>query len=152
MTAINGTLEYIKGSHKWTKYKDQRDVSTFHAPDTNYRHTVEEAAKLEGISKEQLEALVVKVEVPAGGVAFHNGNLWHGSGLNTSNNWRRSLGIHLIPSDASFKGKEVGYIYGRYKLQDSDEMNETFFPILWTKSNYRSPYLEYYFAKHAALL
>jgi ectoine hydroxylase-related dioxygenase (phytanoyl-CoA dioxygenase family) len=53
----------------------------------------------------------VQVEVAAGGASFHNGNIWHGSGLNTSNTWRRSIGIHLIPSDASFKGVNVGYIY-----------------------------------------
>ena len=69
--------------------------------------------------------------MPIGGAAFHNGSLWHGSGPNTSKAWRRSLGIHFIPSDSSFANSNVGYIYKRYKLSNSDEMNESFFPILW---------------------
>jgi len=139
----SGTLEYIKGSHKWMKYKDSMK-NAFHAPDSDYKLVLEEAAKMEGITKQQLETLIVKVEVPAGGCAFHNGDLWHGSGINISNSWRRSIGIHLIPSTSSFEGKNVGYIYGRYKKFNSDEMDETFFPILWTESNYRSPFLSFY--------
>lgn len=145
----SGTLEYIRGSHKWSKFKDHLDTNKFHAPNYSYHQHALEAAKEEGISEQQVKENTVKVEVEAGGAAFHNGNLWHGSGVNTSKSWRRTIGIHLIPADSSFAGKgNVGYIYQRYKLFNSDEMNETFFPIIYTRNNYRSPFIKYFFENY----
>eukprot|EP01114_Cavostelium_apophysatum_P024302 TRINITY_DN9469_c0_g1_i5.p1 TRINITY_DN9469_c0_g1~~TRINITY_DN9469_c0_g1_i5.p1 ORF type:complete len:321 (+),score=44.53 TRINITY_DN9469_c0_g1_i5:41-1003(+) len=146
VSARSGTLEYVRGSHKWTKYQDLLDTNSFHSPNTSYKTSLIDAAKAEGISQGELEKLIVKVEVPAGGVAIHNGLTWHGSGINTSNNWRRSIGIHVIDSESSFSGKNknVGYIYGRYKLQDSDEMNESFFPILYRQDGHRTKWLSKY--------
>lgn len=64
--------------------------------------------------------------------------MWHGSCKNTTESkFRRSLGIHLIPSNSQF-GENDGYIYGRYKKMNSNEMDEAFFPILWTKDGKRS--------------
>lgn len=37
-----------------------------------------------------------------------------------------------------------GYIYGRYKCFGDTEMDASFFPVLWTKSGYRTPLLEAY--------
>jgi len=140
VSSATGTLEYVKGSHRWTKYKNKRNSSTFHSS-TNYKSSLIQAAQEEGIDPNRLDELIVKVEVPAGGCSFHNGNIWHGSNINTSSTWRRSIGIHLIPSDSSFEGKNVGYIYGRYKQFESDKMDETFFPIVYSKNGYRSPFL-----------
>jgi phytanoyl-CoA hydroxylase len=50
--------------------------------------------------------------------------------------------IHLIRSDAEFQPTGVGYIYGRYKMFGSTKMDETFFPITYTKDGYRSPMLK----------
>jgi len=44
VTKENGTLEYVKGSHRWRKYKDQADTSGFHAPSNNYKTVLERAA------------------------------------------------------------------------------------------------------------
>jgi hypothetical protein len=51
----------VKGSHKWTKYKEKFDFGTFHAPKADYRTSLEMAAAAEGISPKQLESLIVKV-------------------------------------------------------------------------------------------
>eukprot|EP01117_Protostelium_nocturnum_P010577 TRINITY_DN3802_c0_g2_i3.p1 TRINITY_DN3802_c0_g2~~TRINITY_DN3802_c0_g2_i3.p1 ORF type:complete len:177 (+),score=42.26 TRINITY_DN3802_c0_g2_i3:1033-1563(+) len=140
----NGTLEYVKGSHKWTKFKDELDTNAFHAPNNHYQSGLQHAAKAEGLDTSNLNDLIHKVSVPAGGCAFHNGNTWHGSGKNTSPNWRRSLAIHFIPSSSSFEGKKVGYIYGRYQIVGSNEMNESFFPITWHKDGKRTKWLDNY--------
>lgn len=125
VSASSGTLEYIKGSHRWSKLpEDSHITGEFHAPDASYTRPLHAEASARNLSLSDLKDLTIKVEVPAGGCSFHDGNLWHGSGINTSNHWRRSIGIHLIPSDASFEGKNVGYIYGRYRIHNSIEMHE----------------------------
>jgi len=59
---------------------------------------------------------------------------------------RRSLAIHFIRSDSKFSDT-VNYIYGRYKLFNSNEMIEDFFPITYTKSGYVSPFIKDYLNK-----
>ena len=85
---------------------------------------------------------IVRVEVPAGGCAFHVGGTWHGSGPNRGGRPRRSLVAHCISSAARFQPTEISYVYSRYKRHDSLEMDESFFPILWNKDGYRTPWLD----------
>ncbi len=49
-----------------------------------------------------------------------------------------------MSSEAEFHPTNVGYIYGRYKRVGSVEMDESFFPILWTADNRRSGFLDEY--------
>jgi phytanoyl-CoA hydroxylase len=133
VNAETGTLEYVKGSHLWKKYKPKLDNENFHAPSQDYKKSLYLAAESEGITKEELEKLIVKVQIPAGGCSFHDGNLWHGSDINKSKSWRRNIAIHYIPSNSNFNGIHAGYIYGRYKKYNSDIMDESFFPIVIEK-------------------
>ena len=87
---------------------------------------------------------VVPVEVPAGGCAIHAGGTWHGSDANRMSEPRRSLVTHCIAAEARFHRTEVSYIYSRYRRVGDDTMDETFFPVLWTQSGYRTPFLESY--------
>ena len=76
------------------------------------------------------------MEVPAGGVAFHHGYTWHGSGINYSKNPRIVIVAHCIPSDAKFHPTNKGgtaKIYKKYKKNNSDLLDESFFPLLWKK-------------------
>eukprot|EP01132_Coremiostelium_polycephalum_P007422 gene7422-9124_t len=131
-----GTLEYAKSSHKWN-YKCLMSEQ-FHAPQ-NYKAPLQEAAAAEGINNPE----TVYVNVLKGGGSIHHGKTWHGSSNNTSEfNERISLAIHYVPSDCKFKETGVGYIYGRYKLCGSTKMEESFFPITYTKSGYRSPCID----------
>ncbi len=137
-----GTIEYVRGSHHWPL---SGTVSEFHAPSKSYHWEMEQAAARAGFDKPE----VIQLEVPAGGCAFHHGHMWHGSGKNLmSDKIRRSLVIAAIPSESSFKsfGAYVpgGYIAGRYKRQGDDTMDESFFPILWTRDGYRTPFLDEY--------
>jgi len=81
------------------------------------------------------------VEIPAGGAAFHHGMTWHGSGINITKDDRRAVVSHCIPSNAKFHPTNIGgtaRIYKKYKKYGSDELDENFFPIIWTKQGYSS--------------
>jgi len=138
-----GTLEYIPGSHKWAQGGQMFTTSFFTAEDYKKPLNIAAANAQHPISTPQS----IPVEVPIGGAAFHIGGMWHGSGPNNSltQKIRRSLAIHAIPHNAKFKQDNVGYIYGRYKRFDSTEMDESFFPITWTKDGHRSRSIAHFF-------
>ena len=124
-----GTLEYVRGSHKWGL---QPPKGEFHSPE-DYREQLKIFAK-----KNNKELDIVYVEVPAGGAAFHHGFMWHGSGINYSNNHRRAIVSHCVPSDSKFHPTNEGgtaKIYKKFKKKDDDELDEKFFPLLWEKFN-----------------
>ena len=89
---------------------------------------------------------IVPVEVPAGGCAIHAGGTFHGSDRNRSGSPRRSLVTHCLSSATRFHPTNVSYIYSRYRRVGDDTMDESFFPILWTRSGYRTPHLASYLA------
>ena len=48
---------------------------------------------------------------------------------------------HCVPSDAEFHPTNIGgtaRIYKKYKKINSNELEESFFPILWTNQGYRT--------------
>ncbi|HMK86899.1 MAG TPA: phytanoyl-CoA dioxygenase family protein [Steroidobacteraceae bacterium] len=134
-TAAGGTLEYARGSHRWGLFPRIRE---FHAPE-DYREALESAARSVGGTID-----LVPVEVPAGGCAVHAGGLWHGSDVNRTREPRRSLVTHCLRAEARFHPTEVSYIYSRYRRVGDDTLDESFFPVLWTRSGYRTPFLESY--------
>ena len=127
-----GTLEFVAGSHKW---KLSPPSVSFHSPD-DYRRELINFAK---INNKELN--ITYVEVPAGGASFHHGYTWHGSGINKTNLNRRAIVSHCIPSDAKFHSTNIGgtgKIYKRYKKINTNEMDESFFPILWNLEGYQT--------------
>jgi len=122
-----GTLEYIRGSHKWGL---QPPKGEFHSPD-DYKKELNIFAK-----KNKKKIKIVHVEVPAGGVAFHHGNTWHGSGINDSQHHRRAIVAHCVPHDAKFHPTNTGgtaKIYKKYKKENSNDLDEKNFPVIWKK-------------------
>lgn len=140
--ARGGTLEYVRGSHRWGKFPPVRQ---FHAPE-DYKEALRKAAAEVGQTPE-----IVPVEVPAGGCALHHGGTWHGSDSNRSQRPRCSTVAHCISSAARFHPTEVSYIYSRYKRVDDLTMDESFFPILWREDGYRTPFLDAYIRGERAL-
>ena len=57
---------------------------------------------------------------------------------------RRSLVTHCLAAEARFHPTEVSYIYSRYHRVGDDTLDESFFPILWSRSGYRTSFLERY--------
>ncbi|MFM7424333.1 MAG: phytanoyl-CoA dioxygenase family protein [Elainella sp.] len=140
-SAADGTLVYARGSHQW----DLVDVAgEFHAPTKDYRWAMLQAAEQAGVAEPEL----VVVEIPAGGCAFHHGRTWHGLLPTTRTEGTfYSIGLHTIPAQTRFHAtNRPGYIYGRYKRIGDTNMDESFFPVLWSQEGYRSSHLTNYCA------
>ena len=75
-TAAQGTVEYVRGSHRWSSRWGM--IEQFHGP-VDPHAELRHAAAAHGWEPE-----FVPVEVPAGGGAFHHGWTWHGSDVNRS--------------------------------------------------------------------
>ena len=127
MLKENGTLEFAVRSHQWDLCPPS---DNFHAP-KDYKKELDDYLK---INNKILKTS--PVVIPAGGVSFHHGMTWHGSGVNQSNSDRRVIVAHCVPNDAKFHPSNsggTGKIYRKYKLNNSDELNSSFFPLLWEK-------------------
>lgn len=132
-SANGGTLEFVRGSHKWHHAKAQGE---FHGP-SDYQQHMRRAAE-----RENVEPQIVHVEVPKGGGSFHHGWTWHGSSANASDRPRRSLVLHGMRSDAVYNPAHLqegtGPIYSRYKRLADNTLDENYFPIIWTRDGYRT--------------
>ena len=135
--ADGGTLEFVRGSHRWQLRQPEGE---FHAPE-DYRESMRKAAEQEGVEPD-----IAYVEVKAGGGSFHHGRTWHGSGANHSSNPRRSLVLHAMPSDVEYVpdcfDQGIGPIYSRYKRLGDNQLDENYFPILWREDGYRTPQID----------
>lgn len=128
-----GPLELVRGSNHWPKSPPAR--TQFHAPDDWLAGA--RAAAPEG---EELET--VPVVVKAGGGSFHHGLTWHGSSPNRSASvGRMALVSHMIPVEVRFHETNVDVTYSRYRRRGDLSLDESFFPVLWTESGYRTPWL-----------
>ncbi|GIU95732.1 MAG: protein involved in biosynthesis of mitomycin antibiotics/polyketide fumonisin [Gaiellaceae bacterium] len=128
-----GPLAFVPGSHRWPKTPPER--SQFHAPDdwlAGVRSSAPEGAEIE----------TVPVVVKAGGGSFHHGLVWHGSEPNTSGTTARmALVSHMIPVEARFHHENVDVTYSRYRRRGDLALDESFFPVMWDESGYRTPWL-----------
>jgi ectoine hydroxylase-related dioxygenase (phytanoyl-CoA dioxygenase family) len=128
-----GPIEYVRGSHRWPKAPPAR--SQFHGPDDWLAGPREAAPDGAGLD-------LVPVVVEAGGGSFHHGLTWHGSAPNESATVARmALVSHLIPADARFHHENVDVVYSRYRRRGDLSLDESFFPVLWHESGYRTPWL-----------
>ncbi|MEM9265249.1 MAG: phytanoyl-CoA dioxygenase family protein [Cyanobacteria bacterium P01_F01_bin.13] len=135
-----GSLEIVPGSHFW----DSTDhVRFLHAPQDDYRTPLWQAAKEVGIESPQ----IVPIVLPPGSAVFLHGNLWRGSGHNPSQTkTRRSLAISSLAGHARFQlpGIGNGYIFERYRRMGSLDIDESYYPVLWSQDGYRTPFLTDY--------
>ncbi len=135
-TAEGGTVEYVRGSHRWGQ---SGMIEEFHAP-SNPVKELAEAASNAGIEEPERVPVVVK----AGGGAFHQGWTWHGSDINHTQRPRRSVVAHCMSSENQFHDDRVSSIYSRYKRFGDNGMDESFFPITWRTDGYRSSFIQAY--------
>lgn len=132
-----GTLEYAPGSHLWPLTPIPEEL---HGKD-DYRAHMRAAARAAGV--EAPEPAII--EVPAGSCVFHAGETWHGSGSNTTGDrMRRAIGIHLLSEGARFSDRPGGYIYRRYQRTRDPSLDESFFPLLWSRFGARTVWIEAY--------
>jgi ectoine hydroxylase-related dioxygenase (phytanoyl-CoA dioxygenase family) len=127
--AAAGTITYASGSHRWPRSLENR--GEFHAP-------ADWLAPVRRACPPGEEPELVPVAVRAGGATFHHFNTFHGSGPNTATTHRRSVISHLVPAETRFHPEHVDPVYSRYRRVGDTAMDESFFPIVWTRDGYRS--------------
>jgi ectoine hydroxylase-related dioxygenase (phytanoyl-CoA dioxygenase family) len=128
-----GPIEFVRGSHTWPKSPPAR--SEFHAPHDWLAGPRAAAPAGTGLD-------VVPVVVKPGGGSFHHGLTWHGSAPNTSGTVdRMALVSHLIPVETRFHETNVDVTYSRYRRRSDLSLDESFFPVVWDESGYRTPWL-----------
>lgn len=133
-----GTLQYARGSHLWP-----RAGGSLVQPDgaVPSRACMLAAASAAGVTVPD----IVPLDVPAGTMVMHRSEIWHGSDANQSDtDHRRAIGVHLLPPRVRFIRSRRGYIFSRYKRMGSNELDESFFPIVWSSSGYRTPLVDHY--------
>ena len=137
-TPTQGTLQYVRGSHLWPR-PDGLYVEPDGTPPSRARMLA--AATAAGVTRLD----IVPLDVPAGTVVMHRSEMWHGSDGNQSNiDQRRAIAVHLLPSRVRFVRSRGGYIFSRYKRIGSNELDESFFPIVWSASGYRTAMADHY--------
>lgn len=127
-----GTIEYVRGSHRWPKAPPAR--GQFHAPE-------DWLAPARAAAPDGEELDLVPIVVEAGGCAFHHSLTFHGSGPNTATVERRALVSHLIPVEARFHPVNVDVTYSRYRRRNDLSLDESFFPVTWDREGGRTPWL-----------
>jgi ectoine hydroxylase-related dioxygenase (phytanoyl-CoA dioxygenase family) len=129
-TADGGTIYYVRGSHRWPQAPPG---GQFHAPDDWLGY-------LRDVVPAGTEIEPVPIEVPAGGVAFHDGWTWHGSPPNErADSERRSIISHLITSETRWSDSgEVHPLYSRYRRPGERELDDAFFPRVWPADGNRN--------------
>jgi ectoine hydroxylase-related dioxygenase (phytanoyl-CoA dioxygenase family) len=132
-SAEAGTITYAAGSHRWPRSPENR--GEFHAP-------ADWLAPLERARPDEDELRLVPIEVKAGGASFHHFNTFHGSGPNTAAVHRRAIISHLVPAEAEFHPRNVDPVYSRYRRVGDTAMDESFFPLVWTRDGGRSAWLD----------
>jgi ectoine hydroxylase-related dioxygenase (phytanoyl-CoA dioxygenase family) len=132
-SAEAGTITYAAGSHRWPRSAENR--GEFHAP-PDWLAPVRRAVPAG-------EALrLVPIEVKAGGASFHHHLTFHGSGPNTASVHRRAVISHLVPAGAEFHPVHVDAVYSRYRRIGDTSMDDSFFPVVWTREGARSSWLD----------
>jgi ectoine hydroxylase-related dioxygenase (phytanoyl-CoA dioxygenase family) len=132
-SAAAGTITYAAGSHRWPRSAENR--GEFHAP-PDWLAPVQRALP----PGEELR--LVPIEVKAGGASFHHHLTFHGSGPNTASVHRRAVISHLVPADAEFHPVHVDPVYSRYRRVGDTSMDDSFFPVVWTREGARSSWLD----------
>ena len=140
-SAAAGTITYAAGSHRWPRSAENR--GEFHAP-------ADWLAPVHRAVPEPEEVRLVPVEVPAGGAAFHHHLTFHGSGPNTGSVHRRAVISHFVRADVVFHETNVDPNYSRYRRVDDLALDDSFFPVVWTRHGGRSPWLDARYGSEAA--
>lgn len=92
--------------------------------------------------------------VAAGHALVHHQDTWHGSAPNTSATDRRAIAIHFLRGDIKFAPRvrttapwgHATYIYGRYRRFESDDLDQSFFPLTYSDCGQRSVWIDEYVA------
>ncbi len=126
------TIEYATGSHKW---KFSKRLNTFLGANDYMYH-------LKKYTKKKMN--IFSVEINKGDIVMHHGRVWHGSTINRTTKNRMSISIHLMSGKSKFHPVISNPLFTKFKHFNSLRMDESFFPIIWSKKKYRSNFINNY--------
>ncbi len=133
-----GTIYYARGSHGWPH---AAVGGQFHAPE-------DWLGWLERSRPVAAELDLVPVEVPAGGAAFHDAWVFHGSPANSRDDTeRRSIISHFIDVGTRWDPAHPHPVYSRYRRPGEIELDEAFFPVVWRHEGSRTRFLDDYLGR-----
>ncbi len=131
------TLEYLVGSHKT---KISKRLKKFYS-NKNYRFISNKLLKDKNSYKRHF------VEIKPGSVIFHHGNTWHGSGYNKTKTDRVTISIHFMNGNSKFHKSIKSPYFNHYKIFNKTDMDDTFFPLVWSKSKKNLNFVNKYLKK-----
>jgi len=118
--ADSSGLLFASGSHAWglsARVETFADLDDPEEPLRNFARENSASYRLD------------RFHYSPGDATFHDGRLFHGSDFNSSGKNRCALALHLMAGQSCFSGVTSPY-FSRYRLGDSDELHEAFFPFL----------------------
>ena len=133
-SADAGTIYYVRGSNHWPRFAAG---GQFHAPDDWLGY-------VRDVLPDGEEIALVPIEVPAGGAAFHDGWVFHGSPPNERpDRERRAIISHMVSTETRWAdGAAPHPVYSKYRRPGERELDEAFFPVLWREDGHRTRWLE----------
>ena len=133
-TADAGPIEYVRGSHLWPKSPPER--SQFHAPEdwlAPARNAAPEGEPSSTSCRSSSSRAEARSTTASPGTARRR--------TRTPRVARMALVTHMLPVEVRFHETNVDLIYSRYRRQGDLSLDESFFPVLWDESGYRTPWL-----------
>ena len=133
-----GTIAMVDGSHRWREV-DADDTGTLH-------FNARDKGQLEDLLRRNAEANGDRVRkipmiIPKGHVSFHHCRTYHGSGVNTADEPRRAISLHLQDGDNRWRpfhlsdGSLLTYNHDSLVRRDEndspDYTDPDFCPVLW---------------------
>jgi hypothetical protein len=157
--STNGGLTYAIGSNSWSTYdidirtgarmNRESDVGMTFMSKGTYTSPLHTALHLHNnATGSSITYDDIKLETPhvgSGSALLHLQDTWHGSSGNASKTKeRRAIAIHFIKDGSRFRPSvnnnnnnnsatpwgDTNYIYGRYKMFNSDRVEGSFFPCI----------------------
>src|SRR5437868_13513250 len=131
-SAEAGTITYAAGSHRWPRSPENR--GEFHAP-------ADWLAPAHRGVPDGDELRLVPIEVQAGSAGFQHRLTFAGSAPYPGSVHRRAVISHLVRADVRFHPEHADPVYSRYRRVGDMTLDESFFPIVWTRDGYRTEWL-----------
>lgn len=113
LTKINQNssgIEYVAGSHK----KKKKKLSKLFFSGVKYKNLIKDKT--------------TKITGDLGFVVFHHGDILHGSNINKRKNERLAIAMHMCSHVSKFKVNKKHKDWSKFKLKNSNELRDEFFP------------------------
>ena len=129
ISADNGMMGYVRGSHRWPTHAASGLVTQAPFPGSPL-------PKLPDIEGNAGEYDIVYYPARPGDAIVHHANTVHGATGNSSGQDRRAYSLHYLGDDVRYREREVVALNSGKPsaLENGDRMDSDAFPLVWTSS------------------